>query len=84
MSDDITTDDTRPTHAPWNKGKLTGPKPPLKTREIWGITIRPQLTGRPRDPALFNLAIDSKVRVGDVAHGGTVTRRAIVLQHMTR
>jgi hypothetical protein len=46
---------------PWNKGKLLGQKPPLKLREIWAIRIRLQLTHRHREPALFNLAIDSKV-----------------------
>lgn len=49
-------------HIPWNKGKLTGQRPPLKLREIWGIRIRLQLAGDARDLALFNLAIDSKLR----------------------
>jgi len=47
---------------PWNKGKLLGQKPPLKLREIWAIRIRLQLTHRHRELALFNLAIDSKLR----------------------
>ena len=47
---------------PWNKGKLIGQKPPLKLRKIWGIRIRLQLAGNPGDLALFNLAIDSKLR----------------------
>ena len=47
---------------PWNKGKLIGQKPPLKLKEIWGIRIRLQLANRTRDLALFNLAIDSKLR----------------------
>jgi integrase len=92
MSDDTRTTETRPTYTPWNKGKLTGPKPPLKVREIWAIRIRLQLAERRRDLALFNLAIDSKLRgcdpvalrVRDVAHGGTVAHRAIVLQHKTQ
>ena len=45
---------------PWNKGKLTGQKPPLKLREIWAIRIRLQLSARVRDLAMFNLAIDRK------------------------
>jgi len=45
---------------PWNKGKLTGQKPPFKLKEIWAIRIRLQLNNRVRDLALFNLAIDSK------------------------
>ena len=46
---------------PWNKGKLVGQKLPLKLKEIWAIRVRPQLAGKTRDLALFNLAIDSKV-----------------------
>ena len=64
-------------HVPRNKGKLTGQKPPLKLNEIWAIRIRLQLNHRVRDLALFNLAIDSKLRacdlvklrVQDVSHG---------------
>ncbi|MDQ0621950.1 hypothetical protein QFZ39_001160 [Paraburkholderia graminis] len=51
---------------PWNKGKLTGQKPPLKLMEIWAIRIRLQLATRTRDLALFNLAIDSKLRACDL------------------
>ena len=47
---------------PWNKGKLTGQKPPLKLKEIWAIRMRLQIAKRHRDLALFNLAIDSKLR----------------------
>ena len=47
---------------PWNKGKLIGQKPPLKLKEIWAIRIRLQLDDRARELALFNLAIDSKLR----------------------
>ena len=82
----------RQTRAPWNKGTLTGPKSLLKVREIWAIRIRLQRANKLRDLALFNLAIDSKLRgcdlvalrVRDVAHGGTVAHRAIVLQHKTQ
>ena len=92
MSDDTRSPGTRSSRMPRNKGKLTGPKPPLKVREIWAIRIRMQLAERRRDLALFNLAIDSKLRgcdlvalrVRDVAHGGTVAYRAIVLQHETQ
>lgn len=77
---------------PWNKGKLTGQKPPLKLREIWGIRIRLQLAGNPRDIALFNLAIDGKLRgcdlvrlrVLDISHHGAVMRRATIVQRKTR
>ncbi|WP_291523222.1 hypothetical protein [Acidithiobacillus sp.] len=77
---------------PWNKGKLTGQKPPLKLKEIWAIRIRLQLGNHTRGLALFNLAIDSKLRgcdlvalrVKDVAHGGQIARRAIILQRKTQ
>lgn len=46
-------------HIPWNKGKVTGQKPPLKPREVWAIRVRLQVGGHVRDLALFNLAIDS-------------------------
>ena len=77
--------------APWNKGKLVGQKSPLKLRDIWAIRVRLQLGEKTRDLALFNLAIDSKLRacdlvklrVTDVAHGGVVSSRAVVLQQKT-
>jgi hypothetical protein len=76
---------------PWNKGKLLGQKPPLKLKEIWAIRIRLQLDHRARELALFNLAIDSKLRgcdlvglrVHDVVQGRTVAPRAIVMQKKT-
>ena len=77
---------------PWNKGKLLGQKPPLKRKEIWAIRIRLQLDHRTRELALFNLAIDSKLRgcdlvglrVHDVVQGSQVARRAIVMQRKTQ
>ena len=77
---------------PWNKGKLVGQKAPLKLKEIWAIRIRLQLSAKVRDLALFNLAIDSKlracdlvkIRVRDVSHGDRVTPRAIVMQQKTQ
>ena len=76
---------------PWNKGKLIGQKPPLKLKEIWAIRIRLQISHQIRDLTLFNLAIDSKlrscdlvkVRVRDVSHGTTISRRAMVMQQKT-
>ena len=76
---------------PWNKGKLTGPKPPLQPRHVWAIRTRLQLAGRVRDLALFNLAIDSKLRgcdvvslkVEDVAPHGHAINRATVRQRKT-
>jgi hypothetical protein len=51
---------------PWNKGRLTGQKPPLQPRQVWAIRTRLQLADKTRDLALFNLAIDSKLRGCDV------------------
>ncbi len=76
---------------PWNKGKFTGPKPPLQPRHVWAIRTRLQLAGRVRDLALFNLAIDSKLRgcdvvslkVEDVAPHGHAINRATVRQRKT-
>jgi integrase len=77
--------------APWNKGRLIGQKRPLKPKDVWAIRVRLQLEGRKRDLALFNLAIDSKLRgcdlvslqVDDVSVGGRVRDRATVIQKKT-
>lgn len=77
---------------PWNKGKLMGQKTPLSPQEIWAIRNRLQNEGRRRDMALFNLAIDSKlrasdllnIRVSDVARKGRVHSRASISQQKTR
>lgn len=71
---------------PWNKGKLTGQKPPLKLPEIWAIRTRLQMSSNIRELAMFNLAIDSKLRacdltrlqVQDVCQGAHVGSRAMV------
>ena len=76
---------------PWNKGKLVGQKAPLRLRDIWSIRVRLQIAEKTRDLALFNLAIDSKLRacdltklrVRDIAHGAQVSSRAIVMQQKT-
>ncbi len=77
---------------PWNKGKLVGQKSPLRINEIWAIRVRLQIYQRTRDLALFNLAIDSKLRacdlvklrIQDICHGGRVASRAIVMQQKTK
>ena len=82
----------QPCQDPWNKGKLVGQKLPLKLQEIWGIRTRLQISEQHRDLALFNLAIDSKLRacdllslrVSDVANGGRVSSRAMILQKKTQ
>ncbi|EED33081.1 phage integrase [gamma proteobacterium NOR5-3] len=81
----------QPVQIPWNKGKLSGQKRPLKLQEIWAIRIRLQLQERSRELALFNLAIDSKLRacdlmaltVTDIAQGGRVQSRAQIVQQKT-
>jgi hypothetical protein len=50
-----------PKRVPWNKGKLTGAKPPLRPKDVWSIRTKLQIEGRARDMAMFNLAIDSKL-----------------------
>jgi integrase len=82
---------SRPERPAWNKGKLTGPKPPLRPGHVWSIRARLQLERRVRDLALFNLAIDSKLRgcdlvalrVDDVAPNGYAIDRASVRQRKT-
>jgi integrase len=77
--------------APWNKGKLIGARPPLRPKHVWSIRTRLLLEGRIRDLALFNLAIDSKLRgcdvvavkVEDVAPNGYTMDRAAVRQKKT-
>jgi integrase len=76
---------------PWNKGKLVGAKPPLRPSHVWSIRTKLQMQGRTRDLALFNLAIDSKlrgcdvvaVRVDDVAPSGYAMDRATIRQRKT-
>lgn len=80
------------TRTPWNKGKLVGQKLPLKRQEIWAIRIRLQLANNIRDLALFNLAIDSKLRgcdlvslkVSDISHGSSILKRAMIMQQKTK
>jgi integrase len=80
-----------PNRTPWNKGKLIGAKPPLLGRHVWSIRTRLQIERRTRDLAMFNLAIDSKLRgcdvvalrVEDVAPNGYTLARATVRQRKT-
>ena len=76
---------------PWNKGKLIGPRPPLRQKHVWAIRTTLQIERQVRDLALFNLAIDSKLRgcdlvcikVDDVAPHGHAIQRATVRQRKT-
>src|ERR1019366_42088 len=80
-----------PKRIPWNKGKLTGAKPPLRQKHVWAIRTKLQIEQRTRDLAMFNLAIDSKLRgcdvvaikVEDVAPNGYCADRATVRQRKT-
>lgn len=75
-------------HQPWSKGKRVGQKAPLRLSDIWATRVRLQIAEKTRDLALFDLAIDSKLRacdltkfrVRDIAHGEHVSTRAIVMQ----
>jgi integrase len=78
-------------HVEPGKGKLTGAKPPLQPKHVSAIRTRLQIAGRRRDLALFNLAIDSKLRgcdivsikVEDVAPRGYTVDRATIRQRKT-
>lgn len=79
------------TRVPWNKGKLIGARPPLRPKHVWAIRTKLQMEKQTRDLALFNLAIDSKLRgcdvvavkVDDVAPNGYAIDRATVRQRKT-
>jgi integrase len=91
MNDDTPSSGAERPRRAWNKGKLTGPKPPLRPGHVWLIRAKLQLEKRTRDLALFNLAIDSKLRgcdlvalhVDDVAPNGYAIDRASVRQSKT-
>ena len=76
---------------PWNKGKLIGAKPPLRPKHVWAIKTRLMIERQSRDLAMFNLAIDSKLRgcdvvalkVEDVAPNGYTIDRATIRQRKT-
>ena len=80
-----------PKRIPWNKGKLIGPRPPLRQKHVWAIRTRLQIERQVRELALFNLAIDSKlrgcdlvaIRVDDVAPNGYAIERTSVRQRKT-
>src|ERR1700730_15831615 len=88
MQDEVITTPTPQKRVPWNKGRLPGAKPPLRPKHVWAIRTKLQIEGRVRDLAMFNLAIDSKlrgcdvvaIRVEDVAASGYTADRATVRQ----
>ena len=76
----------------WNKGRIVGQKRPLLPKHVWAIRTRLEIAGNHRDLALFNLAIDSKLRgcdlvrlkVADVFAAGQVKERASTIQSKTK
>ena len=91
MPDNANLISATPKRVPWNKGKLIGPRPPLRQKHVWAIRTWLQIEHQTRDLALFNLAIDSKlrgcdvvaVRVDDVAPNGYAIERATGRQKKT-
>jgi site-specific recombinase XerC len=82
---------TKMQQQPWNAGRIIGAKPPLKPQHIWALRTHLQMEKRVRDLAMFNVAIDSKLRgcdlvrlrVADVIAGGAVRARSTVIQQET-
>ena len=91
MTDDQNCFSPASRRTPWNKGKLIGAKPPLRPKHVWSIRTRLMVEGGVRDLAMFNLAIDSKLRgcdvvalkVDDIASSGYTVDRATVRQKKT-
>jgi hypothetical protein len=91
MQESVETSPRNQYRGPWNKGKLIGAKPPLQSKHVWSIRTKLQVEGQTRDLAMFNLAIDSKLRgcdvvalkVEDVAPSGYAVDRATVRQKKT-
>jgi len=61
---------------PWNKGFIVGQKRPLLPRQVWSIRVRLEISASARDLALFNLAIDSKLRASTPLVGDQTDRSA--------
>ncbi|MDA9541141.1 integrase [Bradyrhizobium sp. CCBAU 21362] len=91
MTDNLSTIPAVSKRVPWNKGKIVGAKPPLRPKHVWSIRTKLQVEGRMRDLALFDVAIDSKLRgcdvvglkVDDLAPGGYAADRATIRQKKT-
>ena len=81
----------RPSPRPWNTGRNIGAKPPFELKHVWAIRQQLKVNRRVRDLALFDCEVDAKLRccdlvklrVSDVAPGGTVRQRATVIQQKT-
>jgi integrase len=80
-----------PSPQPWNKGLLVGQKKPLEPKHVWSIRVRLEIAGSKRNLAIFNLAIDSKLRacdlvklrLDDICSGLRVRQRATIVQRKT-
>ena len=80
------------TRHPWNKGILVGQKRPLQPKNVWSIRVRLEMSGETRELALFNLALDSKLRacdlvrlrVEDLWSGSAIRDRATIIQKKTK
>lgn len=76
----------------WKKGRIVGQKRPLLPKRVWAIRVRLEIAGNHRDLALFNVAIDSKLRgcdlvklnVADVFAAGPAKERASIIQCKTQ
>ena len=81
-----------PPRRAWNRGRIIGQKRPLKPKQVWAIRARLELSGNSRDLALFNMAVDSKLRGCDLVHmmvsdvyvAGRIKERTSVLQSKTK
>ena len=70
---------------------IVGAKLPLRPMHVWAIRVRLQIARRVRDLALFDIALDSKLRgcdvvslrLADVQAAGALRSRAIVIQQKT-
>lgn len=82
---------TTPKRRAWNKGRIIGQKRPLLPKQVWAIRARLELAGNLRDLALFNVAIDSKLRgcdlvplkVKDLVSSERVRERVTIIQSKT-
>ena len=82
----------RPRRPAWNKGRIVGQKRPLLPKHVWAIRVRLEIAENIRDLALFNTAIDSKLRgcdlvrlkVADVYAAGQIKERTSILQSKTQ
>ena len=82
----------RPSRVAWNKGRIVGQKRPLMPKHVWSIRVRLEMAGNLRDLALFNMAVDSKLRgcdlvalrVRDIISAGRVKERASIVQTQDR